>query len=353
MYEAKILIADDEDVVLKSCVRIFRNDRYYIETVYSAETAIQTLERGEFDIVITDLKMPGIGGMELLRTVKQKYPHIITIIFTGYANVETAREALKLGAFDYIPKPFTPKELREVVLNAVASKKDSSSAKMLDLMAIVSHELKSPVAVVHTTAETLYRGYFGNLEPKQQEIIGTILRNCMYLEDILRAYIDLSRMELDDLESFSKKIDLAAEVIEPVLAVPETSDNMKHMPIETDFAVRPVIEGDRNLLEIVIRNLVGNAVKYGKEGTTVKIKLFEKNGRAVLSIFNEGVGIPEKDMGRLFTKFGRLKQEGTQGIKGSGLGLYICRKIIEKHKGKIWAESKPGESVTFFVEFNV
>ncbi len=113
--------------------------------------------------------MPQLGGMEVLKTLRKEQPDVTVIIFTGFATVDTAREALKLGAFDYIPKPFTPDELRNVVDNAINARQNKAEAAMLDLMAIVSHELKSPVSVVHTTAETLYKGYFGNLSPEQQK----------------------------------------------------------------------------------------------------------------------------------------------------------------------------------------
>jgi signal transduction histidine kinase len=113
-------------------------------------------------------------------------------LFTGYANKHSPGIA-QLGAFDYIPKPFTPKELREVVENALEKARKSGEGKMLDLMAIVAHELKSPVATVHSTVETLYGGYFGNLTPEQRDRLASVMRNCQYLEDIIRCYIDLSR----------------------------------------------------------------------------------------------------------------------------------------------------------------
>jgi DNA-binding NtrC family response regulator len=87
----KILLIDDEDIVLKSCLRIFKNEAYDISTAYSGEKGLEMVQSGGYDIVITDLKMPGISGMEVLKTIKEKYPEIIPIIFTGFANVETAR----------------------------------------------------------------------------------------------------------------------------------------------------------------------------------------------------------------------------------------------------------------------
>lgn len=343
-----ILIIDDEDIVLKSCVRILKNESYDIDTVQSGEEGLKRIAEKEFDIVITDLKMPGLSGMDVLAELKKNHPEILVIIFTGFATVENARDALKMGAFDYIPKPFTNEELKIVVENAVKARDKQAGTGMLDLMAIVSHEMKSPVSAVHTTAETLYRGYLGNLDPEQQKTVEKILRNCQYLEDIIRNYLDLSKMDLDNLESFTAKIDLVADVIQPVIDVPENKDNLKKMPIVTEFAARPKINGDPNLLNIVVTNLINNAIKYGKQETPVTVRLTEDEKSYIVSIRNEGVGISKEDIEeRLFRKFSRLKQKGTEGVKGSGLGLYICKKIVEKHKGKIWAESEVGKYVTF------
>lgn len=347
--KVKILIIDDEDIVLKSCLRILKNDDYEIDTVYSGDDGLRRANEKDFDIVITDLKMPGLGGMEVLATLRKNKPEVTVIIFTGYATVENTREALKMGAFDYIPKPFTNEELRTVVDNAVKSREKNGDAHMLDLMAIVSHEMKSPVSAVHTTAETLYRGYLGNLDPEQQKTVEKILRNCQYLEDIIRCYIDLSKMDIDNLESFAKSLDLVGDVIQPVIDIPEYKENLKKMPIITEFAVKPHVNGDPNLLQIVVTNLINNAIKYGTPETPITVRMTEDEKNYIISVRNEGVGISKEDMEqRLFKKFSRMKQKGTEGVKGSGLGLYICKKIVEKHQGKIWVESKVGESATFY-----
>lgn len=301
----------------------------------------------KYDIVITDLKMPQLSGLDLLKTLRKEQPDVTVIIFTGFATVDSARKALKLGAFDYIPKPFTPDELQNVVDNAINARQNKAEAAMLDLMAIVSHELKSPVSVVHTTAETLYKGYFGNLSPEQQKIIETILRNCQYLEDIIRNYLDLSKMELDSLESFQQEINLYEDVIKQIVEMPEHASNIKNMKLDLNIEIKPKIKADPNLLKIVVTNFINNAIKYGKADTTIKIELRQADNEYIFSVFNEGVGIPPEGTDKLFQKFSRLKQKGTEGIKGSGLGLYICKSIIEKHKGKIWAESQYGSWVKF------
>lgn len=273
--QKRLLIIDDEDIVLKSTQRILRDSGYHIDTASNGEEGLAMLDRDDYDLVVTDLMMPGMSGMDVLRTIKANRIDVTVVIFTGFATAETAREALKTGAFDYIPKPFTPEEFRDVVKNALDAKGDEE-ANMLDLMAIVSHELKSPVAVVQTTAQTLAKGYFGDLEPKQKEILNTIIRNCQYLEDIIRSYVDLSKMELDNLKAFENNIEFVEDVLTPVITIPEYMNNAKNMPIVTDYKTGGKIQGDENLLRIVVTNLVNNAIKYGKENTEIKISVYER-----------------------------------------------------------------------------
>jgi DNA-binding NtrC family response regulator len=118
----RILVVDDEMIVCESCKRILEEEEYEVETALSGKEAFEKMKANPFDIVITDLKMPGIDGMEVLRTFRKEYPDSIIIMITGFSTVETAVEAIKLGAFDYIPKPFTPDEVSIVVKKAIEKK---------------------------------------------------------------------------------------------------------------------------------------------------------------------------------------------------------------------------------------
>ncbi|MGE5362449.1 MAG: response regulator [Bacteroidales bacterium] len=346
-----LLFIDDEDIVLKSCHKVFRTSGYDIDTARSGEEGLRKAASRKYDVIVTDLKMPGIDGLEVLRRLKKDRPQQVVVVFTGYANVTTARESLKLGAFDYVPKPFTAQEIRDVVGNALKKADDDKSTAMLDLMAIVAHEFKSPVATVHTTAETLYRGYFGNLTPEQQHSLETVLRNCQYLEDIIRSYMDLTRMELNNLEFIPQPVAIVREVVEPVVNTPEYQENLKKMRLVAHYEDVPKVLGDANLLKIVVNNLVNNAIKYGAPLTDIRVEVACSGGRVRVSVYNEGPGIAREDIDRrLFTRFGRLKQKGTEGVKGSGLGLYICKQIVEKHGGGITVNAEAGKFAQFTVE---
>lgn len=161
-------------------------------------------------------------------------------------------------------------------------------------------------------------------------------------------------MELDNLEFKEKAVDLVKEVVAPIVDTPEYQQNLKHMPIAATYADIPAVAGDVNLLKIVLNNLVNNAIKYGKAQSEIQIKVFQSGDTAVVSVYNEGPGIDPQDIEkRLFKRFERLKQAGTEGVKGSGLGLYICKQIIDKHRGKIEVHSEPGKFIEFRVSLNL
>lgn len=227
---------------------------------------------------------------------------------------------------------------------------NKQEAKLLDLIGIVAHELKSPVATIHTTVDTLHGGYFGELTLEQLKGLETVIRNCQYLEDIIRCFSDLSQIELGSVEFKQAAIDLVNDVVETIVRIPEYQCNLKGMRIVRAYSDVPPVLGDARLLRIVFNNILNNAVKYGNPDSDIIVKVASDGDFALVTIYNEGPGMTPEDIeNRLFKRFERLRQTGTEGVKGSGLGLYICKQIVEKHGGRIEAHSDP-ES---FAEFRV
>ncbi len=123
MAKARLLVIDDEEIVLKSCRKILEAEGHQVFIALSGQEAFALLTKEPIDVVITDIKMPGMDGMEVLERMKKEYPDILVIMITGYSTVQSAVQAMKLGAFDYIPKPFTPDEVSVVVEKALEKKK--------------------------------------------------------------------------------------------------------------------------------------------------------------------------------------------------------------------------------------
>lgn len=137
LERAKVVVIDDEPVVCESCKRILERAGYLVETFTNSKEALERVSQEIFDAAIVDLKMPDIDGMELLRRIKQEYPEIMVVMITGYSTVDTAVQAMKMGAFDYVPKPFTPDELEIVVKNALEKKRLLFENRYLDRKSVV------------------------------------------------------------------------------------------------------------------------------------------------------------------------------------------------------------------------
>lgn len=135
---ARILVIDDEEIILRSCLRIFNEKEYQVETVQNGMAALRKIEEGQYDLLILDLMMPKMNGLELLQRVKETHPEICVIMVTGLAQDDSAKQALALGAYAYLPKPFDPEELKLVVQRALAERSHPQSSKE------VSHQGDSP-----------------------------------------------------------------------------------------------------------------------------------------------------------------------------------------------------------------
>lgn len=217
----------------------------------------------------------------------------------------------------------------------------------MEMLGFVSHELKNPLASAIMSLYTVKDGYLGKINEAQKKGLASVAKSLDYFHDMIKNYLDLSRLEKGELRPYKKTISLKAEVVNPILAGLEQEINQKKIKVENLIQETAEFYADRDLLRIVYDNLLSNAIKYGKEGGRIQLEAKDSKNHMILSVFNEGQGIPKHKIARLFKKFSRLDSPGFSGKKGTGLGLYICREIIEKHGGKIWVESREGNWAKF------
>jgi signal transduction histidine kinase len=168
-----------------------------------------------------------------------------------------------------------------------------------------------------------------------------------YFSEMIRNYLDLSRLEKGEFVVRTGCVHLSGDVVAPALGAMERELAQKKMMVANCISPAIEFEADRDLLRIVYDNLISNAIKYGKEGGCIQLDAGVEDGQVISSVWNEGRGIPPGKMSLLFNKFSRLDTPEYAGKKGTGLGLYICKEIVEKHRGRIWAESHEGEWTRF------
>ena len=223
----------------------------------------------------------------------------------------------------------------------------SINTNYVEMLGFVAHELKNPLSSAMMSLYTVKDGYIGAVNPAQRKSLGSVAQSLDYFHDMVKNYLDLSRLEKGELEVTKREIPLHAEVVRPVLEGLEREMRERRMVLEDRIPDDTLLKTDGNLLRIVYDNLLSNSLKYGREGGTILLDVSENHAQVVLSVRNDGAGIPAEQMPRLFEKFSRLDTPECAGQKGSGLGLYICKEIVRKLGGEIWADSKAGEWVKF------
>ncbi|MBZ5589557.1 MAG: GAF domain-containing sensor histidine kinase [Acidobacteriia bacterium] len=218
-----------------------------------------------------------------------------------------------------------------------------------EMLGFVSHELKNPLASLVMDARTLSGGYLGPLDPRQIEVVERVARKSLYLLGLLRDYLDLARVESGELTaSIVAGVDLISEVIEPAIEAVRSEVEEHGGRLRLDLPSGPIpIRCDADLLRIVLVNLLANAAKYGNPDGEIRASARRDPGLFTVSVWNEGPGFPESERPRLFRRFSRLQTPELLKRRGSGVGLYTCRRIIELHGGRIRATSEPGRWAEF------
>ena len=217
----------------------------------------------------------------------------------------------------------------------------------MEMLGFVSHELKNPLASAIMSLYTVKDGYLGKINEAQKKGLASVAKSLDYFHDMIKNYLDLSRLEKGELKAHRKIISLRAEVIDPILAGLEQEINQKKIKVENLIPETTEFYADRDLLRIVYDNLLSNAIKYGAENGKIRLSVEENKSWTILSVYNEGQGIPKDRIAKLFKKFSRVDTPGFAGKKGTGLGLYICKEIIEKHGGMIRVDSQEGKWAKF------
>ena len=220
-----------------------------------------------------------------------------------------------------------------------------------EMLGFVSHELKSPLASIALEGHTLADGYFGDLNDRQKEKIGNIIARTDFLLGLTRDYLDLARIEGGPPHAEMKRVDsFSKAIVEPVINILKPQAESRPCRIEFIHTGPEDAVCDPDLTKIALVNLVGNAIKYGKDGGLVRVRTERSPDRLTISVWNDGPGFSPAEKGKLFRKFSRLPSSAAIKQKGSGLGLYNVWQIVQMHGGRVRAESEPGQWAEFVME---
>ena len=239
-------------------------------------------------------------------------------------------------------------ERRQRELEDMSQRLQAINHNYMEMLGFVAHELKNPLTSAMMSLYTVKDGYLGEISPAQENSLESVALSLDYFHDMIKNYLDLSRLEKGELEVNKRRVAVNAQVVLPVLDGLGRALEERHLAVENRVPDDLILNADGDLLRIVFDNFLSNAVKYGEEGGAIVLDARRDDGRVTLSVRNDSeAGIPPDKLPLLFEKFRRLDSPEYAGKKGTGLGLYICKEIVEKQGGEIWADSEVGEWVEF------
>jgi two-component system NtrC family sensor kinase len=239
-------------------------------------------------------------------------------------------------------------ECRQRELEELSDELRTTNENYIEMLGFVAHELKNPLTSATMSLHTVKDGYLGEISDAQRKSLDSVAQSLDYFGDMIKNYLDLSQLERGDFQVNKGSISIHPDVIAPTIDALGHELRERRMVVANHVPVDLVLNADRHLLRVVYDNLLSNALKYGRPGGKIVLDGQASNGdHMTFSVRNDGEGIPSEKMPMLFGKFRRLDSPEYATKKGTGLGLYICKEIIERHGGEIWADSKTGEWVKF------
>lgn len=359
----KILIVDDDRLNIRILGGILKNQGYKLADADSGERALEVYAQSKPDLVLLDVMMPGINGFETCRALKRLYADdCAPIIFiTAKNESDDVVEGLSAGGVDYLPKPFQAREvlarIRTHLNSQLLAEQQKSLVEQLSradaaknrFLGMAAHDLRGPLASIRGLAEFLRDGVVGDLTADQLDLVNTIHGASQSMLRMVNELLDVATIESGELKIDPAKHNLA-ELIEKSVYLANIEAAKKNTRIS--FAVPevpPYPSIDSAKIQQVVDNLLSNAAKYSPPGSSITVELRRDSDVCIFGVKDQGPGIPENERDKLFKDFGRLSVKPTGGEKSTGLGLAICRKIVEAHRGTILAENLPGGGAEFRV----
>jgi len=360
LERARILVVDDEKVIRDSCTRILATEGHIVKSAENGDIGLKLFKEFHPDLVLVDLKMPGKSGMDILEEIEGSDPNVVKIVITGYATVSSAVDAMQRGAYDFIPKPFTPEEISLIVARGLERRRLFLESEALrveqerirrNMISLVSHELRAPLAATVQYLEVILGGMAGKISSEAKEMIDRCNIRIKELLELLSRWLNLATFDPVKMADHFQDIDLSGVGRESIEVLKPLAEEKKISLILEKPDDLPPIKGSKVSLGEIFNNVISNAIKYNKAGGWVKVRLYERDQEVWIEISDNGLGIDEEHLQRIFDEFYRVDGRRNAPVKGSGLGLSIVKRLVEAHGGMIDVESRFGEGTTFRISF--
>jgi two-component system, sensor histidine kinase and response regulator len=348
-----ILIVDDTPKNLQLLSNILHDKGYNICIATSGIRALETINTEAPDLILLDIQMPIMDGFETFKALKlnAKAKDIPIIFLTAVVEPEKILQGFELGAVDYITKPFNIPELSARVATHIEIKR--SREKLIELNAtkeklfsIISHDLRSSLGAVLSYSDILLENLDQYSVTKIRQFVNDIYQSSKNTFDLLENLLDWSRLQTERITQRMETYNLKSNIDSICLLYSEIA-NKKKIRLQNNIDPEVLMYCDLDMTKTVVRNLISNAIKFTNTGGLVSVHFIENDSNKEIQISDTGVGIMAEKIPNLFSIEKNSSTLGTNSEKGTGLGLMLCKELIEKQGGKIWVESELGKGSRF------
>lgn len=368
MAVLNVLVVDDEPGIRSGVSRILNNfhvtypfmDEDYTFRVTEAATGeegVALIDSQMPDILLLDNKLPGIQGIDVLEHIRKRNYDIVVAMITSYASLDVAVRATRDGAIDFIPKPFTPQELKSSIenitkqqyLKRITHRMNQEGKKIrYQFLSVLSHELKAPLNAIEGYLRMMQEKQSGDLVDDYATPIERSLQRIQGMRNLIMDLLDFTKIRLERKEENIQQVRLS-EIASASMVTVQPYAIQLDVSVNLEVRSDVTIMADPTDMEIIFNNLISNAVKYNRTGGRAEIMIDSADGDALVKISDSGIGMTKNDTENLFTEFVRIKNEKTRNISGSGLGLSIVKKVVELYHGTIDVESQPDVGSVFTI----
>lgn len=362
-----VLIVDDTETNIDLLMAALSDD-FEVSVALNGEEALQHLNEYSADLVLLDIMMPGIDGYEVFERMKAnpRLSGIPVVFLTALNHIENEAKGLNLGAVDYITKPYNPSLVKARVRNHIELAnsrrhlqqqrsqiaEDYEALQDLEtlrdnLVHMIVHDMKSPLMGICGNLELAEECLGETVDDTARQMLSNSLKTTRGLNEMISSLLDVSRLEAGEMPLTLSDCDLR-------MLVSEACERLGGMTIDRQVELRlgdqPLpVQCDRNLIERLVLNLVGNALKYAPADRPVFVKAYPEETWLTVEIHDEGPGIPAEYQDRIFEKFGQVEAHKEGKKFSTGLGLAFCRLAVVAHGGSLSLKSAPGEGSIFYV----
>jgi signal transduction histidine kinase len=356
-HKPRVLVVDDEDDFRMLIADALNEEGYEVTEAKDGEEAVRLTRQSTFDLALLDVRMPALNGIEVLEIMRKESPTTDCLMLTGSQEIHIAVQAIKIGAKEFLSKVQPLEELLNRIRNVLRAHLAETRIKELQsaFTSKLLYNLLTPLRTIKSSIEFIEQESMGKLSDQQRSIFANIDSAICTMDAILNDMIDLSMFESGrvELEKFPTNLD---ELVPAICSRYQIQAESKKITLGSEVTgTIPTVEVDPAKIEQVINNLMDNALKYTSEGGSIDVNVStrtlpdEGDNREYIAVViaDSGVGIPADMIPLLFDKNQIFIDGKLPERKTTGLGLLLCRNIIEAHDGKIFAESQVGKGTKF------